>query len=88
MFISSLTRGSLLSLSAVAIPLLLASAACSGAAGTESSAQESESASAISSVPVRNTSAAVPCEGALPDVCEICSDGKEECAHWVREDGK
>jgi len=86
MFISSLTRGSLLSLAAAALPLLLASAACSGAAGTEGTAEET--AGAVTSVPIKATSAAVPCEGALPDVCELCADGKEECAHWVREDGK
>jgi hypothetical protein len=28
------------------------------------------------------------CKGPLPDICERCSDGSSECAHWVKTDGK
>jgi len=28
------------------------------------------------------------CNGALPDICEICSDGVTRCAHFVVEDGQ
>jgi len=28
------------------------------------------------------------CKGALPDICEKCSDGTTECAHWVKENGE
>jgi hypothetical protein len=30
----------------------------------------------------------VTCNGALPQICEVCSDGSKECAHWVVENGK
>jgi hypothetical protein len=28
------------------------------------------------------------CSGALPDICEICSDGVTQCAHFVVENGE
>jgi hypothetical protein len=28
------------------------------------------------------------CTGALPNVCTVCADGKDACAHWVIDEGK
>jgi len=64
--------------------------ACGGTPGsTEStgSSGEAVTASAVHHEPSTAPTPIAACEGPLPDVCERCSDGSTECAHWVREGG-
>jgi hypothetical protein len=28
------------------------------------------------------------CKGVLPHICEVCADGKSECAHWTVKNKK
>jgi len=80
---SLLMRGTLAALAS--LPLLIA---CGGS--PESGSQTSSTTEGLSgSTPAKKASPPTPeCTGGLPDICEICADGKSECAHWGIEDGK
>src|SRR5580704_5184186 len=82
---SWLTRGTLGAIAAV--PLFLIG--CGGSPETtgQSSAAESTGGTAPKD-PSTGLVTPIVCKGPLPDVCEVCKDGKSECAHWVDVHGK
>jgi hypothetical protein len=80
-FTSFLSREALWALASLPLGLV----ACSGS--VDSSSQSASTEGLSTKAPTSPVSTAI-CKGALPDVCEICADGKSECAHWVIEEGK
>jgi hypothetical protein len=73
---SLLSRGTLF---VASLPLFLLG--CSGAPAGSSTESSTDGLSV-------STGPSLECTGGLPDICEICPDGKSECAHWVVEHGK
>jgi hypothetical protein len=79
-------------LSGTALALVSLSVACGGSVDptgqTESTLGSTTSGDdGVSSTPKRPSTALI-CKGGLPDICEVCADGKSECAHWVVVHGK
>jgi hypothetical protein len=86
-------KSSLSLLSSAAFTLVsIAIVACGGSADPTSQTESQLGAVSTSSGdhtdPSSTVSSVPECKGALPDICEICPDGKSECAHFVIVDGK
>jgi len=82
---SPMPRAAVVALASLSISIV----ACVGDPGAGESTEPAESSSsAIAGTAPTGDAGAPHCDGLLPEICEICTDGIRACAHWVVEDGQ
>jgi hypothetical protein len=61
---------------------------CSSSPGADDSVATAHVDTAAVTTAQETTTEAKRCKGALPMLCELCSDGSSACAHWTVVHGK
>ena len=72
-----------------AVPLLAFAMGCSSApVETPTGSVQSNNAISTESASTESCVTASNCHGALPDLCRVCANGGDGCAHWACVSGQ